>query len=394
MAKVVDTTRLDKLVEENLFNVGEKRLEKFSRLELVYIARRLEIEFGDEATTETLQAAILLVKRRRQRAKAKTMTSTKEEKDTEEPRNNEIVDHAQENACRVIQKKERARQRSPAEAFVKRHEIRVMFFNSLKLRTTNTGLAAQWAAIVGVFASFDVLVVTEVPASEKNFLERTQALRAMLESHSEAKWTQAVSEPCGPGNAEVHIVYAKNPIEIVANTTIKKAGGTDLQRWPLVACIRDTRFQNGLTEFVLTGVHMPPADRRFDRDAQIKSLVSAYPTESALRLDRPFTLKGAKDARKAPVAHIVAGDFNTWPGAEEYGATRNGWTAALGAKVPTSVGGSAFDNFLFSSWLSDYCVVNSEILELTLLQNSRKGTIGVSDHSPILLRVSETGARV
>ena len=59
------------MLESNLRNYGEKRLQALPRADLEILARDLGIDFGEQTSTQMLVGAILLVKSRRAKAEAR-----------------------------------------------------------------------------------------------------------------------------------------------------------------------------------------------------------------------------------------------------------------------------------------------------------------------------------
>lgn len=270
-----------------------------------------------------------------------------------------------------------------------RHGIKILSFNSLKLRLGREGLQEQWLLFVAVLATMDVVLVSEVPAGEAR--AKSQALIGLIQQSSKeenVQWTFAISEPSGPGSPEVHICLAKRPIKIVESKTLTHAGEVALDHAPLCVKLLDSRFSSPKT-IVVTSLHLPPVSRSKARDLQIKAFFAAYAQQSFMRLEEPFTEKGAKDARKDPVLHVAAGDYNAYPAAV-CNLEALGWgTPLVGSQVATSSGRKSFDHFVPSGYTAAAFNLSWEVLELSLPQNSRKGEIGLSDHDPIVLGIRE-----
>lgn len=271
----------------------------------------------------------------------------------------------------------------------KRHELTVLAFNSHKLRIERAGLQEQWLAFVRFMSTVDVVLLSEVPAGDAR--GKTQALVGLLQQLSddgETTWSWEVSEPSGPGNPEVHVALVRHPIEIMGCTTTCQADGVQMDHSPFVVKLRDARFSVART-LVLTSVHFPPASRKEARDNQMRAFFASYPREAGMRTDEPFTEKGAKDARKCPVIHVVAGDFNAYP-AEVCDLASLGWSHPLvGSKVATSAGRKSFDHFVPSAYTAAAFNLKWDVLELNIPQNSRRSQIGLSDHDPIVLTIRE-----
>lgn len=287
-----------------------------------------------------------------------------------------------------------AKQGESTRVFKERHEFRVVSFNSLKLRTGKVGLEEQWLMLIATLATFDVVVVQEVPAEASiKDVEKTRAylLKKAFEHHSGDEWSIVLSEPCGPGNLEVHVALVRKPIEIVSSCTNRTACSVPLDHAPLTFKIKDSRFKaDGDKTWVITSVHFPPKSRSRDRDVQIKAFLREYESQSAFRLDTPLTEKGAKDAKTSTVHHIVCGDFNDFVGTG-YELERYSFAPPLlGEHVSTSSGGQAYDNFLLSKFAANKFSIGADVLELQMAARFSKGEDGLSDHHPIALCIKDT----
>lgn len=272
-----------------------------------------------------------------------------------------------------------------------RHELRVCSFNSLKLRTGKAGLEEQWLMLIATLATFDVVLVQEVPYEGRvKDVESTRAflLKKAFEHHSGDEWSIVLSEPSGPGNLEVHVALVRHPIEVLASCTNFTANGTTLDHAPLTVKFRDPRFRNeGDRTWVATSVHFPPKTRAKDRDAQIQAFLKEYETQSAFRLDTPMTEKGAKDAKVQTVHHLVCGDFNVFVGDERFELGKRGFShPMLGEHVSTSAGACQYDNVFLSKFAGNKFALSADVLEL---QMARKGEDGLSDHSPIAAKIKD-----
>lgn len=276
--------------------------------------------------------------------------------------------------------------------FKERHEMRVCSFNSLKLRTGKAGLEEQWLMLIATLSTFDIVLIQEVPAEGQiKDIEKTRAnlLKKAFEHHSGDSWTIVLSEPCGPGNLEVHVALVRQPIKVVSSCTNRTACGVPLDRAPLTIKVKDTRFKSeGDYTWVVTSVHFPPKTRKRDRDVQINAFLKDYERQAAFRLDTPLTEKGAKDALTPTVHHLVCGDFNCFPGVG-FGLDAHGFAPPLlGEHVSTSSGGGGYDNFVMSKFAANKFSVDADVLELAM--PFVNGKDGLSDHSPIVLKVRDT----
>jgi len=279
--------------------------------------------------------------------------------------------------------------------FKERHELRVASFNSLKLRTAKLGLQEQWIMLIATLSTFDIVLVQEVPAETIKEPEKTRAylLKKAFEHHSGDEWSIILSEPCGPGNLEVHVALVRKPIEVISSCTNRTACSVPLDHAPLTIKIRDTRFKNvGDQTWVVNSVHFPPKSRARDRDVQIKAFLKEYGSQSAFRLDAPLTEKGAKDAKTATVHHLVCGDFNAHIGTGFELEKHEFAPPVLGECVSTSSGGQSYDNFVLSKFAASKFTIGSEVLELAMPAKLSKGEDGVSDHHPIVLKIKDTAS--
>jgi len=69
-----------------------------------------------------------------------------------------------------------AKQGESTRIFKERHELRIASFNSLKLRTGKAGLEEQWLLLIATLATFDIVLVQEVPSEPKiTDVEQTRA---------------------------------------------------------------------------------------------------------------------------------------------------------------------------------------------------------------------------
>ena len=278
--------------------------------------------------------------------------------------------------------------------FKPQHELHIIAFNCLKLRLDREELQEEWDAAVLEFAKYDVLMLSEVRASDKLFQSRIVRLAEMLHECTEAEWEWQISEPSGPGAKEVHLVLAKRPLNIANVATLGTIDGTKMDHAPFVVTLDDPRFVGELRRLNVVSVHLPPKSsrqRRAERDVQIQALVRAYAENATTRLNTPFSNLAAKETRKKHpyVAHIIGGDFNADARElRELQVERHGWEIVLGS-VRTSSGGKSYDNWLLSRDSKDHLTVGADVLDLTQYANFSRGQQGISDHAPIALRIKE-----
>ena len=410
------------LVEKNLSYVGEARLQKMSEEFLGEILEeyvKVERDVGDEEPSPNrvskTELIAELLRRKKKAADRQSKPSPLSKQDSgeapaaEPAEPTELAESAEALDVHSLPDGENTKlipsgtdgvalevtvtkEGESTRIFKERHELRVCSFNSLKLRTGKAGLEEQWLMLIATLSTFDVVLVQEVPAEgQVKDVEKTRAnlLKKAFEHHSGDKWAIVLSEPCGPGNLEVHVALVRQPIEVVSSCTNRTACGVPLDHAPLTIKVKDTRFKSeGDRTWVLTSVHFPPKTRARDRDVQIKAFLKDYERQAAFRLDTPLTEKGAKDARTPTVHHLVCGDFNCFPGVG-FGLETHGFAQPmLGEHVSTSSGGQAYDNFVMSKFAANKFSVDSDVLELAM--PFVKGQDGLSDHSPIVLKVRDT----
>ena len=184
-------------------------------------------------------------------------------------------------------------------------------------------------------ADFDVIVLQEVPGTEKVMNEKVETFAAMLEIATEEGqfWTAVSSQKSGkdgkvvgPG-AEVHVCFVKSPVRVSKWNTLRKVGATELDYAPLqVGCTTRASPTRPTSDFVVTSVHLPPSKRVDARDSQIAALLRNYaaPDTGEYRMQLPF--KPNRESKVAPT-HIIAGDFNTYPGHEQYNMLGSGFVS-------------------------------------------------------------------
>jgi len=283
---------------------------------------------------------------------------------------------------------------STQPVFKTAHKLRIVAFNCLKLRLDCKEIQREWDELIIELSRYDVLMLSEVRASDKFYQTRTSKLLEKLNACSEVQWEMRTSEPSGPGAEEVHLVLAKKPVSVLRVATLKTLDGLAMDHSPFVVLLEDLRFKGQLKRFNVVSVHFPPkssSTRRAARDAQIRKFMTTYSTQAATRLDSPFTDQAAKELRtKAPyVAHVVGGDFNAdAKELRELDAEKSGFEIVLGA-VRTSVGGKSYDNFCINRDCKDHLTVGADVLDLSNYANFSAGLQGVSDHAPIALRLTE-----
>lgn len=342
-------TRAQELVLNGLKGLGEKKLTDLETDLLKEVVNQLGCETPDDATVESI-VKILLKKKRAKEIQLPNVP-------TPEPK---------------------PKQDAQISVFKRMASLEIIAFNSLKLRVFRDELKDKFKQLVERFSHADVIVMSEV-----SNVDRAKEFLAYLNSYGE--WAMQASHPSKPAN-EMHIVFHKSAIDVIRHVTTVSVGVHDFSHAPFTILLQDRH----LGRFVVTSVHFPPESKSSLRDRQIKAFLAAYREESAVRCDTPITDKGAKDARTQLPIHIIAGDFNCWIGNECYNVDKYGFEAVLGKHVPTTSGMRSFDNFLVTQNARSACTISSSVLELEVPQKSCKGQIGLSDHSPISLRLERS----
>lgn len=349
-----------------------------------------------------------------------------------------------ENAAVAIEAAREAASEAPAlgdeaSVFAKLPGVSVIAFNILKLQRSTAGTPSMWQQLMAEMAQHDVVLLTEVPASDAAYRDRVlwflSVLNKLSKSDSnDAPWTHVVSEPANVvsvkpdsdeegadgdddakckvrakpgGNKEVHVCFAKAPVTIKKHWTWKEAANADggcvpLDWAPLTAALEVGHVRSlPAPTMLVTMVHMPPAARRQNRDEQLKALLRSYASRARGAYGYAMTKQGAKESGKRAV-HLIAGDFNCYPGEkakgeEVYGLTAAGFAAPLiGSQAATSAGRNAYDNFLIDvdSWADIEKAEDDGSCEVTRavhpLAMPRKGkNKGISDHHPISFEVRD-----
>ncbi len=307
---------------------------------------------------------------------------------------------------------------STEDVLVDKHRLRICSFNALKLRLGNANrsyhhasatpgeedyegtqkgseLTQKWLTLSARMADFDVILMQEVPGSEKLLDERMSTFAAMLQLATPAsvEWTALPSEKSGkdgkvvgPG-AECHVCFVKAPVQLRDFGTLKKVGCTELDYAPLQVALHDPRFEDPADrDFVVTSVHMPPSPRVNARDTQIAALLRNYsaPDTSEYRLQMPWGL--SKRSERVPV-HVIAGDWNAFPGNDHYDMAANGFTNKIPRQAATTVGHKHYDNVLVDTRADERFLIGGGILQLKAAKEEDKAVL--SDHWPVFVEIVE-----
>ena len=92
-------------------------------------------------------------------------------------------------------------------------------------------------------------------------------------------------------------------------------------------------------------------------------------------MQQPF--KPCKEVKIAPT-HIIAGDFNTYPGNEQYNMLGSGFVSKIPKNAATTSGHQNFDNVLVDTHANDRLLIGGGILQLKNPHNAAKGEVGLS----------------
>ena len=435
-AAAMEETRLAALVESNLRGVGDARLRAHSDADLRRILERMVADAQAAAAvpddTDALVEAILAQKRRvgeKTKKKEEKKTTTKAEPPSEgaaSARWHSLARglHRQCAAVQFVHLQE-------AELPVAVHapvQLKICSFNALKMRLTDPGkfldgsarptdknglladgllLLQHWQALASIMAGFDVIVLQEIPGNEKLREERIMVFLTMLSKGTAEgrEWTYVNSIPSckAGGNKECHVAFVKSPLVIEKVHTWQSAGAAPsvlLDYAPLQILVSNPERPN--FKLCLTSVHLPPAkpaERARQRDTQLNAILKGYWEEVRANWNLAHTRKGAKDAGKAKeeVVHVIAGDYNVFPGIvdvdaekteiERFSLTKRDFVCTIPETAATSSGGKSYDNLLIDSTSHKKYLPHGAVLKLVRQQNSAQSMIGLSDHNPVTLAI-------
>ena len=430
-AAAMEETRLAALVESNLYGIGDARLRAHSDADLRRLLERMVVDDKVAAAvpddTDALVEAILTQKRcvdKKKKKEAKTTTKTGEDVATARWHSLARGLHRQ---CAAVQFVHLQDNELPVAVHAPVH-LKICSFNALKMRLTDPGkfldgsarptdkngllidgmlLLQHWQALASIMAGFDVIVLQEIPGNEKLREERIAVFSTMLangttEGH---EWSCVHSVPSGKagGHKECHVAFVKSPLVIEKVQTWQSAGVAPsvlLDYAPLQILVSNPERPN--FKLCVTSVHMPPskpAERARQRDTQLNAILKSYWDHVRAEWNLAHTRKGAKDAGKAKaleeVVHVIAGDFNVFPGIvdadaegteiERFKLTRNDFVCTIPESAATSVGGKNYDNLLVDATAHKKYLPHGAIMRLVKQQNSAQSKIGLSDHHPVTL---------
>ena len=433
---MMEETRLAALIASNLRGVGDARLRAHSDADLRRILERM-VDADEQAAsvpsdTDALVEAILAQKRRvGEKTKKKKEKAEQAEKPPSEVATTTTTTRWHSLArglhrqCAAVQFVHLQDDELPVAVHAP-VQLKICSFNALKMRLTDPGkfldgsvrpvtkdghladgllLMQHWQALASIMAGFDLIVMQEIPGNQKLREERIMVFLTML-SNGTAEgraWSYVHSVPSGKagGHKECHVAFVRSPLVIEKVHTWQSAGAapkTLLDYAPLQILVSDPNRPN--FKLCLTSVHLPPAkppERARQRDTQLNAILRGYWEEVRANWNLAHTRKGAKDARKAKeeVVHVIAGDYNVFPGIvdadaegtelERFHLSKHDFVFTVPETAATSVGGKNYDNLLVDSTSYKKYLPNGAVMRLVQQQNSAKGQLGLSDHNPVTL---------
>jgi hypothetical protein len=277
-----------------------------------------------------------------------------------------------------------ARGRTPKPKH-KNHGLRIVTFNSLKLRAQREGLEKEWLGLIAVAATFDVVVVSDVPSEGcLKKIEDTQAfaLKKVLEAQSDAEWQVVLSDSCGPGDLTQHTAFVRKPVEVLDSRTHMTACGVPLDRAPLMLKLHDPRFARECDRvWVVACLSLPPephSPARDRGDVQLRAFVKEYERDVDFRLGVSLTEKDA--CEKRPIGHhVVVGGFGRRADHEALALRSRGFAPAL-------LDEDAGDDVLLSNHTRSQFAVSAEVLSLAMAKREEcEGAL----HSPVVVAIRE-----
>lgn len=424
----LDDAKLDSLVKTNLHGIADVRLRKHSDSDLRRLLCRMTetaTDAAEEMKTDALVEAILTQKKRVDKQKKKTKTKADKVQTASERWHTLAAGlHKQ---CAALQYVYTQDTELP-EVVADPERLRICSFNALKLRLTDPGkyedgslrptdknglltdgllLLQHWQALASIMANFDVIVLQEIPGNEKLREQRIMVFLTMLsKGTAEGRtWSYVNSIPSAKagGNKECHVAFVRSPLVIEKVHSWQSAGVAPsilLDYAPLQILVSDPSKPN--FKLCLTSVHLPPAkppERARQRDTQLNAILKDYWNHVRAEWNLAHTRKGAKDAGKAKeeVVHVLAGDFNVFPGIvdadaegteiERYNLTKHNFICTIPETAATSVGGKSYDNLLVDTTTYKKYLPHGAVLKLVKQQNSAQGQLGLSDHNPVTLTI-------
>ena len=422
----MDETQIAALVESNLRGIGEVRLRAHSDADLRRLLCRMTemtLAMAEDLATSALVEAILAEKKRVDKQKKGKTKAEKLRAASALWHTLAVGLHKQCAALSYVYTQDEELPVVVAEP----ERLKICSFNALKLRLTDPGkyedgssrptdkngllsdgllLLQHWQALASIMAGFDVIVMQEIPGNEKLREERIMVFLTMLtKGTTEGRtWSYVNSVPSAKagGNKECHVAFVKSPLTIEKVYTWQSAGVAPsilLDYAPLQILVSDPKRPN--FKLCLTSVHLPPgkpSERARQRDAQLKAILKGYWDHVRAEWNLARTVKGAKDAKKTDeVVHVIAGDFNVFPGIvdadaegteiERFNLTKNDFVCTIPETAATSVGKMNYDNLLVDTTTYKRYLPHGAVMRLVKQQNSAQSKTGLSDHNPVTLTI-------
>jgi hypothetical protein len=422
----MDETQLSALVESNLRGIGDVRLRKHSDADLRRLLCRMTdttLAMAEDMTTDALVEAILAEKKRVDKQKKGKTKAERVSAASALWRTLAVGLHKQCAALAYVYTQDDDLPVVVAEP----ERLKICSFNALKLRLTDPGkyldgssrpvtkdglltdgllLLQHWQALASIMAGFDVIVMQEIPGNEKLREERIMVFLTMLtKGTAEGRtWSYVNSIPSSKagGNKECHVAFVKSPLTIEKVYTWQSAGVAPsilLDYAPLQILVSDPKRPG--FKLCLTSVHMPPGnppERARQRDTQLNAILKGYWDHVRAEWNLARTSQGKKDAKKTDeVVHVIAGDFNVFPGIvdadaegteiERFHLTKHDFVATIPETAATSSGGKSYDNLLVDATTYKRYLPHGAVLKLVKQQNSAQSKIGLSDHNPVTLTI-------
>jgi endonuclease/exonuclease/phosphatase family metal-dependent hydrolase len=422
----MDDTRISALVESNLRGIGDVRLRKHTDADLRRLLCRMTdtaLAMAEDLATDALVEAILAEKKRVDKQKKGKTKAEKLRAASTLWHTLAVGLHKQCAALSYVYTQDEELPVVVAEP----ERLKICSFNALKLRLSDPGkfedgssrptdknglltdgllLLQHWQALASIMAGFDVVVMQEIPGNEKLREERIMIFLTMLsKGTAEGRtWSYVNSIPSAKagGNKECHVAFVKSPLTIEKVYTWQSAGVAPnilLDYAPLQILVSDPKRPG--FKLCLTSVHLPPgkpSERARQRDAQLKAILKGYWDHVRAEWNLARTTKGAKDAKKTDeVVHIIAGDFNVFPGIvdadaegteiERFNLTKNDFVCTIPESAATSVGKMNYDNLLVDATTYKRYLPHGAVMRLVKQQNSAQSQKGLSDHNPVTLTI-------
>ena len=422
----MDETRIAALVESNLRGIGDVRLRKHADVDLRRLLCRMTdttLAMAEDLDTNALVEAILGEKKRVDKQKKGKTKAEKLRAAAALWHTLAVGLHKQCAALSYVYTQDEDLPVVVAEP----ERLKICSFNALKLRLSDPGkfedgssrptdknglltdgllLLQHWQALASIMAGFDVIVMQEIPGNEKLREERIMVFLTMLAKATvEGRtWSHVHSIPSAKagGNKECHIAFVKSPLTIEKVHTWQSAGVAPsilLDYAPLQILVSNPKWPG--FKLCLTSVHLPPAkppERARQRDTQLNAILKGYWDHVRSEWNLAQTSKGAKDAKKTDeVVHVIAGDFNVFPGVvdvdaekteiERFNLTKHNFVCTIPESAATSSGGKSYDNLLVDTATYKRYLPHGAVLKLVKQQNSAQSKIGLSDHNPVTLTI-------